>query len=227
MPRLLMLCPSRGRPARAREMVDTFLATRTEADLLVAVGRDDAAHDRYRQIIPPEYFESVPSTDGFVRALNGPATYFASKGDYTYLGFVGDDHRFRTPEWDRLFCDLLDERGGGIAYANDGNWTEGQLPTNVVMNAAIIRALGWMALPGVKHLYADNAWLAIGEQLGRAFFFPDILIEHLHPMFGGAAWDQMYRDTNTPETYTHDREIFETWLASCDADIERVREALT
>jgi hypothetical protein len=162
-------------------------------------------------------------TGNLVLATNAVAGLWTGRG---ILGHVGDDHRFRTHAWDDRIEETLTEPG--IAFGPDGFW-EGPdaLPTWVFMSGVIAEALGWFALPTAHHLFIDNAWKRLGEELGRLHYLPDVMVEHMHPAAGKSAWDAGYERTNAPAEYEHDQQAFEAWVAgSMAADVERVRSWL-
>lgn len=224
---LLVLCPTRGRPAAAREAHESFRATVTRegSEIMFVVDDDDPELTTYLA----EGYASLhqPPPGNMVIALNTAALWAIDHLSPKYIGFVGDDHRFRTKGWDQAFVDLLDQRGGGFVYGNDRFWPNGEIPTQIVMSASIVSALGWMGLPGCTHLFIDNAWRHLGEETKSIFYMPDVVIEHMHPAGGKAAWDEGHLRVNTPEMYGHDGRVFEQWVASSAAeDVERVRSAL-
>lgn len=224
---LLILCPTRGRPAAAREAHQSFVATKSRegTEILFVVDDDDPELPGYMAEDFP--FTHQPPPGNMVTALNIAARWAVATLKPKYVGFIGDDHRFRTAGWDSAFVELLEARGGGFVYGNDLFWPNGEIPTQIVMSASIIEALGWMGLPGCTHLYIDNAWRQIGEETKSLFYMPDIVIEHMHPAGGKAVWDEGHLRVNTEEMYSHDRAAFEAWLASsADEDIARVRSAL-
>lgn len=229
---LVVLCPTRGRPAAAWEAYYSLQLTAEQTDtrIVFVIDRDDPEWPNYAEprgdekllILTPEH------AGGMVNALNAAALDMASNSDATVLGFIGDDHRFRSKGWDRVFRRRLMQEGGGLAYGNDLFWPLGEIPTQIFMSIEIVRALGWMGLPGCDHLYIDNAWMAIGEALERIFYFPNFIVEHMHPAGGKGVWDDSYRKNNSEERYSHDRAAFESWRASpqFQEDVERVRLAL-
>lgn len=148
--------------------------------------------------------------------------------DREVVGFVGDDHRFRTSGWDKIFFDQLRVAGPGLCYGNDLNRPDGDIPTEVFGSSVIWKVLGWMALPAARHLFLDNTWRVIGEGIGRLFYFPDVVIEHVHPAYGKAEWDDQYRELNASTTYQEDGAAFQEWIDSGQAerDVERVRAAI-
>lgn len=231
---LTVLCPTRGRPAAAAGAYASFRDTRALADsqMFFVIDADDPEYTHYHdspvdgQWLPTIQPSYIRTRGGMTDPLNAALESFWTTSDI--VGFVGDDHRFRTPGWDATFSDKLTEVGGGLAFANDGIWSQGEIPTQIFGSSIIWRTLGWMALPTARHLYLDNAWRVVGDALERLFFFPDVLIEHMHPTVGKGAWDQGYVDVNTPATYDADGQAFADWLNSgqANADVERVRQAL-
>jgi hypothetical protein len=224
---LLILCPTRGRPAAAKEAHESFLATKVRegSEIMFVVDDDDPTRVEYES----ERFLhlTLPSPGNMVTALNEAALWAMDRFHPKYLGFIGDDHRFRTIGWDRAFADLLEARGGGMVYGNDLFRPDGDIPTQIVMSASIVAALGWMGLPGCTHLYIDNAWQALGDGLGKLYYMPDVVIEHLHPAAGKADWDEGHRRVNAQEVYDHDGQVFADWMeASFARDLELARAAL-
>lgn len=219
--RLVVICPSRGRPDKAKEAYDSFLKTRRDigTDILFVIDNDDETLLDYN--IP---FITPDHAGGMGNALNAAALPLVDQ--YDYIGFIGDDHRFRTENWDGLITDELAATGGGIAYGNDLMQSI-NLPTQVFMDSVIVKTLGWMALPGAKHLYLDDTWKHLGEGIGNLLYFPQIIIEHLHPASGKAAWDEGYRRVNDQSVYQHDFGVFSEWRDNEYArDVARVRAAL-
>jgi hypothetical protein len=137
-----------------------------------------------------DYF-TVPNEIGgsMVAALNYAAV---TTSPYSaVIGFMGDDHRPRTQRWDVKISDELASKEIVLAYGND--LLQGHnLPTAVFMKSFVIEALGWMAPPVLKHMYADNFWYALGATHGMSYM-GDVIIEHLHPIANKAKWDDGYR----------------------------------
>ena len=224
----LVLCPTRGRHHNAVDLLTSFEETAAleSTQLVCVVDEDDPELDSYLQELPSQNVEINESIGSMVLALNAAATLHATIGVYDYIGFVGDDHRFRTKGWDETFEKVLRDSGGGFIYGND-LYQGVNLPTHVVMNASIVLALGWMAPPFLKHLYVDDCWKVMGSSVNRLFYAPEVVIEHLHPFAGKAEMDAGYARVNGPEMVEHDRTEFEKWLkGSAQSDIAKVRGIL-
>lgn len=60
---------------------------------------------------------SVGPRQSFIAWTNEIAVGHADR--YDFVGSMGDDHLPRTPGWDKLVCEALDELGTGVAYGDD------------------------------------------------------------------------------------------------------------
>jgi hypothetical protein len=216
---LAVIVPSRGRPNNIVDLLGAWRATDTAADLFVAVDDDDPTLVAYKAIhaTDQEHGREWALITG-PRLRMGPTlnvVAYSLRDDYRHLGFMGDDHRPRTPGWDVRFSEALDTLGTGLVYGND--LIHGKnLPTAVAMTSDIVAALGGMVPKGMIHLYLDNFWLQLGEALSRIFYLDDVIIEHLHPIAGKAAWDAGYQEVNAAEVYDADKARLEEFITNGD-----------
>jgi hypothetical protein len=224
---LLIIVPSRGRPANIDRLADAF-DTATHADLLVAVDDDDPELAGYMRIADRRGGKwDIGQRRRLVGTLNHVATNPARTSDYRYLGFMGDDHWPRTPGWDREYVHALDRVGaGGIVYGDD--LIQGsKLPTQVALDKRIVDTLGYMAPPGLVHMFADNFWRDLGLHLGTLRYLPDVVVEHLHPIASRAAWDDRYAEVNAPAVMETDHATYDRYLAEEMLDaVARIKGAL-
>lgn len=229
---LTVICPSRGRPDAAAEVLKTFKATAVDLDtrLWFVVDPDDATGNAY----PTDFDEpavityrlgKMPPLPGMLGALNDALREPGILTPETsVVGFIGDDHRFRTDGWDAAIEDML-EVHPGIAYADDLFQRE-RLPTQWFVSRQIVDAFG-MGLPTLQHLYIDDYWKTFGQAAGCLYYLPEIVIEHMHPLAGKGQWDDGYRRANAPAMYAADEQAFQAWVrTSKDADVERLKAIL-
>lgn len=214
---LVVVTPSRGRPAGLREMVEAAHSTAL-GDVCVMVGLDLDDPADYAETMLGYDGDEVVAVMGERKSLCGWTNHLAKlaldgANPPRYLASLGDDHRPRTKGWDRKLIEAIEQLDGpGFAYGND--LLQGQkMPTAWVASAEVVRALEWMMLPGAEHMYVDAAILALGEKAGRIAYRPDVVIEHLHPLAGKASWDESYRESNAEDRYAADRAAFEAWKA--------------
>ncbi|MDH6120646.1 hypothetical protein [Kitasatospora sp. GAS204B] len=223
MAALAMLVPTRGRPDNLRRLWQAFTETCTTATTLIAcVDFDDPVLPGYRELHETARGNRGAGTDGpefhLLEAprlrLAGTLNYYAPQvaARFPKIGFLGDDNVPRTVGWDQRYVEALDELGTGIVYGND-LLVGPDLPTQVAMTSDIVLATGLMVPPGIVHLWADNAWLELGQALDGITYLPDVVVEHLHPFARSAEWDDGYREANTRERYDADRAAFEQWRA--------------
>src|SRR5436190_826292 len=79
------------------------------------------------------------------KAVNAGLKFATHTKLTSIVGFIGDDHRFRSEGWDEAIIATNDLLGGGIVYGNDLLRGE-DLPSQVFIDRRITDALGWMAL---------------------------------------------------------------------------------
>lgn len=216
---LVVLMPSRGRPDKAREAIEAFRSNRADPEAKIYAVVDHGTEHGYANF-------TIEADEGHSGQGMGPALNYAARvvvdhwPDVTIIGFIGDDHRTRTHGFDALIESANEAIGGGLIYGNDMIRGE-ELPTAVFIDARIVRALGWMALPGAKHLYLDDTWRELGKRMHRLKYLPDVVIEHMHPIAQKADWDEGYARVNDPALYDHDRHVYSNWLKD---DLERDAE---
>ncbi len=217
---IVVFVPTRERPDAAFAAYTSFKATRHLANTTIIFGLDydEPYIEDYKELIPNALLYSCDEegSGSLSKVLNTMSRAFPAR----IQGMVNDDHRFRTPGWDiEIRAALLS--GTGVAYGNDllmGEW----LPTSVFLTGNIPEALGWFALPDVKHMYLDNSWKDIGHGLNSLHYLPNVVIEHLHYSAGKSPIDQSY-----VKTYGHmepDKVAYERWRkqGGYAADIERI-----
>lgn len=209
-------------------MAQAFAETCTEGtSLLLAVDEGDPTAAEYGRAFAARIQVDMlhcPSKT-MVEALNFAATLPQATDGASAIGFMGDDHRPRTVGWDKEYLDALRELGTGIVYGNDLYQGE-KLPTQCAMSADIVRALGHMCPPGLRHMYVDNYWYDLGVDADCLVYLPDAVVEHLHPVAGKGEWDEGYRRVNDQQVYDADALAYGDYHTSgrFAADVAMVRE---
>lgn len=225
MPTIMVVCPTRGRPQKARETYDAFIATKTEytTQIRFVVDYDDPEREAYVDAGVP-YVSFDHEGGGMGPPMNAAAAEYAKTFDI--IGFVGDDHRFRTKGWDKQVGSVLSKPSIGMTYGND--LARKDIPTQVFIRSEIVRALGWFCLPGAHHLYLDNTWSDLGWGAETMAYMDGVVIEHAHAFYGKSEMDEGYQRVNAPEMYSHDAAVYQRWRASGQArvDIEMVRRLM-
>jgi hypothetical protein len=186
-PDMLVIIPSRNRPKSVAEITKCLIEQSIDIDICFGLDDDDTSEYEY---VPGVIYERNPRV-----LMNGTNNILATKyaNDYKFICFLGDDVRPRTFGWDKILSYPL-LNNPGISYANDLIQKE-FLPTHIVMSSEIIKALGFMAPPVLKHLYMDYFWLDLGNAINSIHYFEDVILEHMHPLLEKAPPDQVYYDS--------------------------------
>lgn len=218
IPDLTVIVPSRGRPANAHRLIQAWKDTGAQATLVFGVDDDDPTINQY-----PDGAH-IDVRRGMIGTLNSLAMIWSERDNI--IGFMGDDHQPRTDRWDEKIYEELADLGTGIVYCND-LFQGPNLPTAVFMTSDIIRALGHMAPPCLRHMYADNYWLDLGRAIDSISYLPNVIIEHIHPHAGKGEVDAGY-DAVWP-LMEPDRIAYEQYKASGQfaVDVEKVTRAST
>lgn len=192
---MIVLCPTRGRSqTKLQEVVDSYIETVYYGGTVFKFIQDVDDDIHMDPLFRDRWVIKLTEPTGNMRAaLNDGAKLVLQRYPLAgILGFIGDDHRFRTKDWDVAIYEALDN--GGMAYANDG--VQGAaLPTQWFVTADIVRKLGWLALPACNHFYLDNAWLDLANAAKCRYYLPDVMIEHMHFSYGKSAMDATYEHT--------------------------------
>jgi hypothetical protein len=196
---LIVIIPTRGRPDNAVALEQAFVDTNTTAKRVYVVDFSDELRKEYHN-----------ETKGMAYPLNYVAREFL--GEFDNFAFMGDDHRPRTANWDQLFVEEL-YSGSDIVYGND-LFQGSSLPTAVAMSSQIVKELRGMVPDTQRHLYLDNFWLKLGQDLGKIKYMPEVIIEHCHAFNGKAPMDENYARVNAPEIYAADKVAYDNYIAS-------------
>jgi hypothetical protein len=213
----IYLVPTRGRPVNAVRLAMQWPETVTAGTrLMFCLDDDDPLLPLYKKaFLDPSLDNNVFGYSIAPRMrLGGTLNYYAPKvaaGSYDAVGFMGDDHLPRTLGWDKLLQDQLVR--GGVVYGDD-TIQHANLPTAVLLDARLIRSLGFMVPPGLVHMYMDNFWRDLGRRLGTLRYVPQAIIEHLHPLAGKAEWDARYDEVNAGAVYAADEAFYTAYMQS-------------
>ncbi len=204
---ILILLPCKGKPEKIEGFYETWRKTTSGySDLLTCLDDDDPVLDEYRRHkdVSFDVGKGTYMCDSLNRA-------FKRYPKYKYYYMVADDIRLRTCNWEESFMNKIEKNGGkGIAYGNDLMFGE-SLATAPFVSGNIFRALGFLALPGLFHMWIDKFWYELGKGLDKLFYFPDIIAEHIHYSLGKSPIDSWYLRVNNKKVNEHDGKIFQKW----------------
>ncbi len=214
---MLIIVPTRNRKENARLLYDAHFKNSSISDLCFGIDDDDKTdYEVFSDVI----YEVMPRVT-MGNTLNAIANKYAK--DYKYLCFMGDDHRPRTKSWDKILVQPL-INNIGVSYGND--LLQGKnIPTAVVISSEIVKALGFMTPPELRHFYFDNFWKELGEGIESLHYFDEVIIEHMHPLNEKSSGDETYGYAWSQ--LDHDLPVYEKYRESkLKEDIDKVRGML-
>ena len=215
-----LMCPSRGRPSGAKDLVESWMISTTgRSQFLWYLDEDDLTRVEY----PLHGKRFIGPRIGLGASLNRLVKEFP---DYPYYMMCPDDFRFRTQGWEDRVLQVFESNAGiAIVYCND-LFQKKNLATEVFVPKKVIDALGYFVPPTIEHMYLDNFFMQLGLGLGRLFYLDDVIIEHMHPAAGKNVWDLGYSRVNAPEQYKKDEQRYREWLVTKDKVVGDLKVAL-
>ncbi len=224
MNRLLVICPTRGRPERCREMYESFVKTSTrETDIIFLLDEDDPCREKYIKLLKEEhsdmlirsFWETHKTLTTFINKM------FSIYHNYEFYSITNDDFVYHTPGWDQVLMNK-----GKISFGDD-MFSGDRMPTTSVIDGDIVRAVGWLQLPDIETLYGDAAWKMIGHKLNILKYFPEVKIEHKHFLTKKVEKDETYERTNSKEQYKKDHQSFREYIhTELDNDVKKIKGVL-
>lgn len=190
-------------------------------DLILTTDFEHPSHLLYRGMTSP-----IVETEGTMIERTNYVVSLLSP-DYDIVGWMADDNRWRTTDWDIAVREAFDDPTVGFVAVNDLFWSERDKPSNIFVRRSIVNALGWYANPAMKHFYMEDALRLLGITTDSWRYLPDVVCEHLHPAAGKAEWDDAYRAQETEAMYQSEGRAFINWVQNgFKHDREKVLGAL-
>ena len=228
MKKLLVMVPSRGRPKRLEEFLDSFDRTHSSGtDLFVYLNDNDPKKEEYGKIPGLRFLHSGKQLY-LAEAYNH---IFKIYPDYDYYSLLNDDHYCITPEWDRKLIDIIEKKGGtGLACCEDNltDWKKFQHPSGMVISGNIPRSLGYMVWPKIQHIGIDCFFKELLTPLNMLYHTTDVVIEHRHWTNGKALLDENYRWVYHKDQYQYGMSMVEEYKRiQLQKDIEKLKKGVT
>jgi hypothetical protein len=127
--------------------------------------------------------------------------------DVEWVGWIGDDSTPETPQWDiRLISQLT---GWNFVSSNDCLHAPDKMGSCTAFSADLIRAVGYLDLPGSRHMYCDDLWETIGREVGVWRADMSVVVRHHHASVGGVN-DDTTKAAN--KSFEGDRAAFHRWM---------------
>lgn len=211
--RVAVVVPVLSRPENVKSLVDSLRASSGLAEAYFVCDADDAAEQA-----------AVLAAGGQVITFKGdrPGT-FAEKANLGYdrtvepwLFLCGDDVRF-YPGWYDQAISVASQFGANVVGTNDlGNprVLRGEHATHMLVRRSYVDEVGasWdgpgvLCHEGYRHWYVDDEIVTAAKQRGVWQMALGSVVEHLHPRWGKAQVDDVYRIGQ--ESTARDRDLFQ------------------
>ena len=229
---VLTICPTRGRPHIIHEMIDSFLDTASENNaLLVYIHTDDPDLPNYKRLTYKYDFNRIKFLFGprlhLAEAYNTYATRFHA---FDYYAPINDDHVFLTKGWDEKLAEIIETqgKGWGIAGADDKltDWTKHKHPSGCLVSGNIVRTLGYMIYPTIRHIGIDTYFMKLAESINCLFLTKDVVIEHRHWVNGKRTLDANYKWVYSKEEQSYGMEALQHYLITqYEFDVRKLKKA--
>jgi len=219
MKSLLVFLPSRNRPERMYEAVQSFIDTTdgTHSEIRILVDKDDPQLEKYLEIFDKNVFKDrisyvVGEPDSYTNIVNRE---FKNDNNREFYCLTNDDIIFKTPEWDKLLS--ID---WAITTGHEPNMHEYHkeravkgFPIISVIDGRICRELGWLQYPKLDQCCGDNVWHMFGVACKNLLYIKDVIYIHNHAVFGKVPMDEHYhkRLDNNYEEIVKDHKIYMNW----------------
>lgn len=200
--KIQILIPTRDRPEILKRLIKSWLATNKGKSVLNII-IDGDQKELYDFLFKPPYINKgiviTTYNKRYMLAVKlNMAEYGVMRGDWNgelplALAFMGDDCVFRSEDWEERVYDKLVENKG-LVYCNDLLKGE-EIPNNVFIHVEILKKLGFMCPSVLQHYYIDNYWKDLGIRINNIYYFPDIIIEHMHHANKKAEKDALYTES--------------------------------
>jgi len=184
-----------GRVDRLKRCLDSWLAHSDNlSHAFIIVDSDEVDKYSFIDEYNSKFVTKVIAPYGIT--LMQKINYWALEvaNEYKYVAFIGDDIVFRD-RWEKEFIEFLSQHKYALAYANDLHQGE-KLATHPCITSNMIKAVGFFGCPAVQHNCFDNYWMNIVHNLGAIKYFPNIIMDHMHPHAGKAHHDNISQQIN-------------------------------
>lgn len=217
--KLCILLPSRVRPEGLQRALDSYERNKTDgySDIYFAFQNPQVEYLQDNINIVKEKYPNnfwLVGDIGFLNKINLLVEKYPDYGAYMILN---DDQIIHTKGFDKILMDKLDEleeKSGHRLWIL--HWKDGIHNENLCqsfLTKEMKEVFGTYYPKGyMRHLFSDNMYHFIGQQLGILNYIPEIFIEHLHVVNQKAPMDESYAETNSQDRYRIDGNEYARWL---------------
>ena len=189
----MWLLPSRGRPELVKRL---FKAGKFQTPGLLILDIGDA--ESYEGLALPPGWEKIIRPRMFLSGkINEGVKY---RPEEPWYGILNDDHLPITEDWDLKLVEACNQ----MTWPKDNY---GDRISTLVISGDLVRTLGWIAPPELRHFYIDDVHELIAECLG-CHRLDSVTVSHEHVNAGRMKPDLTWQERPQPH---EDRIAFTKW----------------
>lgn len=233
----VILLPSLERAKDVAKFFESYLKTKTMAPVWVIVDDLDPQLEEYKALFYPSGCEIKVTT---ARSMGEKCNelWEAYRG-FDYVIICNDDHVLMTEGWDQTCIGQLS--GVNVVFTNDGMTPE--TPWNfpkrlcgaICFSGKLLRTLGWLFPPGIKHLYSDEIWGQLFARGQCTRGLGDVCVYHEHGYLKPEKQDKTFKLINgekglvngegTSDLWLEDKKAFEKYMStSFETDVQKIMD---
>lgn len=178
-----VLLPTLNRPKELKKFFKSYWETQSTVPGMILVHAGDPSLKEYQDVTIPDNWELIITGD-MISMADKVHSVWDKIVDMDYVMILNDDHRPRTKLWDQKILSKI--TGTNIIATNDGPapdqpWTAPhRLAGAICYSGKVLKTIGWMWPPGLKHFFHDDIWARLGQRAGNVEIIMDVCVEHEH-----------------------------------------------
>lgn len=218
--KILYKYPSRSRPYKLFTSLNKFysIATHWDFSMVITLDEDDesmsSATSQEQWYAYTRYNKQCPIVDwgistGKVNAINRNMDQYT---DWDIMVLLSDDMELLSG-FDTQILKAFEDGFSGLAHFPDGV-VNSKLCTFSVMDKKYFDLFGWIYNPVYQSVFCDNEQHELAVMLGRYKYIPVQIVRHLHPCYGMAPTDDLYKRNEDPILYGKDGKTYQEQKAN-------------
>lgn len=175
------LLPTKGRIHQLQAFLDQCQATGISTPGIILVHADELAENLewYNGLRLPLGWKVRPTTvEGMAAKIQ--EAYSTGRCDEAgradWVGVLTDDMTPITPFWDRRLIDGL--QGWNVISSDDCDQAPKRMEGATVWSRDLLDDIGYLAPPGLHHLFFDDVWESIGKSTACLRWMMDVRVSH-------------------------------------------------
>lgn len=192
-PRISILCPTRGRPASVKRLIQSAFDTAYgDIELIFYCDDDDPF---FEANLAAGDGEAVQFLLGHRKVLSQCWNVCSEHAKADILMHCGDDIIFRTPGWDDLIVAEFEKVPDKILLVHgDDGIQGGNVATHGFLHRRWMETVGYFVPPYFASDWNDMWLTEVANMLGRKVYLPNVYTEHMHPVAGKGDWDLTHQE---------------------------------